>query len=800
MVSSQYLFSIDSTHIIQTIIDGNNSGSVVTFNSMENANTWLVGFTLRNGQSTYGGGVLCVNADPGLSNLIIKNCTADYGAGVYLYESNAYLWRLALTGNQATYYGGAISCDTYSYPAIYNTRIINNAALYGGGVHCYLSDPFISEFEIMDNIAEYGAGIYLYQSSPYIWNGIVAGNSAVNYGGGIECDYYSQPLLSFLQINNNTSTYGAGLHLSYSDVVIKNLTIVSNQAAYGGGVYCYYSYPAIENSIVAFNQGEYGIYVYEGVPQIEYSNFWENEQGNFYNTPAGIGKNVRMNINNDSCDVYYNIQKNPNFNDQANQNFHLLITSKCIDAGNPYSPEDPDGSTTDIGKYYFHQSFVANFSSDITYGLPPLTVHFKNQSTGNPTFYAWDFNNDGIVDSNDKNPVWTYNEMGEYTVALTVSRGFSNDKRIKQNFIKVYYIAQPSIITIDDVPNDQGGWVQVDFLRSVHDTDTLIFRGTESYTIQYDAGNGWISANSTAAYGQDEYSMLCHTPFDSTTSVNGLINFRLIAAMDEGNFASQIVQGFSIDNLSPQVPTALMVGIMYDSYTLSWQPANDPDLQYYAVYISDEDGNFGSQADYHTSVPGLENISISENHAMVAVKSIDFSGNESDLSVPIDAPMMMMLLLQSGWNSLSGIVIPHSPALQDMFSELENELLFLNNQEGFWYPNQNQNTLGDWDSKSGYQIKLSQGAMLTITGYLEKDKAVQLSEGWNLIPVLSPYPVSAEAIFNLLGDKIKVIKGATGLQVSWPEHEINTLQLLIPGKSYYVYMNEGAMLVFPEYE
>ena len=138
MVASQYLYSGDSTHIIQTIIDGNNSGPVVTFNAMETENSLLVGFTLRDGQSTYGGGIYCGNADPVLSNLIIKNCSADYGGGIYLYESNAYIWRVALTGNQATYYGGAISCDSYAYPGIYTTRIVNNAAQYGGGIHCYL--------------------------------------------------------------------------------------------------------------------------------------------------------------------------------------------------------------------------------------------------------------------------------------------------------------------------------------------------------------------------------------------------------------------------------------------------------------------------------------------------------------------------------------------------------------------------------------------------------------------------------------------------------------------------------------
>ncbi len=797
MVASQYLYSGDSIHIIQTIIDGNNSGPVVTFNAMETENSLLVGFTLRDGQSTYGGGIYCANADPVLSNLIIKNCSADYGGGIYLYESNAYIWRVALTGNQATYYGGAISCDSYAYPGIYTTRIINNVAQYGGGIHCYLSSPYIYDFEISDNNAEYGAGIYLYQSSPYIWEGKIAENNAVYYGGGIMCDYYSQPLLSYLQINSNTSAYGAGLHLSFSDIIANNLTIAGNDADYGGGIYCYYSSPELENSIVAFNTGQYGIYVYEGIPGISYSDFWGNEEGNLYNAPDEIGVNVKKNVNNDSCDIKYNIQINPNFINLSNQDFHLLSSSRCIDAGNPDSPEDPDRSTTDIGKYFFAQTFVANFTADIAYGLPPLTVQFHDQSTGNPQTYAWDFNNDGITDSNLKNPQWTYNEMGDYTVTLSTARGFLGDKRVKMNFIKVYYISQPSITTIQDIPNDQGGWVEVDFLRSVYDTDTLVERSTESYTVQYDAGNGWVSANSGAAYGVDEYIMLCHTPFDSTANGIGLIDFRVIASMDEGNFASLVVQGYSVDNLSPQVPTDLMIGITQENYMLSWQAVSDPDLQYYAVYISDDEGNFGFDPQYVTAETYIENVPITENAELVAIKAIDFSGNESALSEAVDAPMMMSLALQPGWSSLSGFVAPADSELENMFSGLENELVFLNNLGGYWFPGANQNTLTDWNTHSGYQIKLNDAASFSIIGYAEKNKTLALNAGWNIIPVLSMCPVQVAELTTQLGDNLKVIKEAVGYNVNWPEQEIEALQQLLPGKAYLVFMNDDASLIFP---
>ncbi len=65
--------------------------------------------------------------------------------------------------------------------------------------------------------------------------------------------------------------------------------------------------------------------------------------------------NVTTNVNGDSCDAYFNIQENPLFADTAAGNYHLTEDSPCIDAGDPSSPLDPDGTIADIGAYYYNQ-------------------------------------------------------------------------------------------------------------------------------------------------------------------------------------------------------------------------------------------------------------------------------------------------------------------------------------------------------------------------------------------------------------------------------------------------------------
>ncbi|MFY9800126.1 MAG: PKD domain-containing protein, partial [Methanoregula sp.] len=81
---------------------------------------------------------------------------------------------------------------------------------------------------------------------------------------------------------------------------------------------------------------------------------------------------------------------------------------------------------------------VAEFTSDKRVGFAPLTVKFIDQSSGTaPLSYAWDFDNDGIVDSTLKYPANTYSSPGTYTVNLTVTGPGGTDAEVKTGYIIV---------------------------------------------------------------------------------------------------------------------------------------------------------------------------------------------------------------------------------------------------------------------------------------------------------------------------------------------------------------------------
>lgn len=65
---------------------------------------------------------------------------------------------------------------------------------------------------------------------------------------------------------------------------------------------------------------------------------------------------------------------------------------------------------------------VAAFNTDVREGTLPLEVQFSDLTSGGsaPYTYAWDFDDDGTVDSTEQNPVHTYNARGTYSVRLEV--------------------------------------------------------------------------------------------------------------------------------------------------------------------------------------------------------------------------------------------------------------------------------------------------------------------------------------------------------------------------------------------
>ncbi len=72
---------------------------------------------------------------------------------------------------------------------------------------------------------------------------------------------------------------------------------------------------------------------------------------------------------------------------------------------------------------------IADFSTNSSSGEAPLIVQFTDKSQ-NVDSVSWDFNNDGITDSTEQNPVYVYTEPGSYTVNMNAINENGTDYKL----------------------------------------------------------------------------------------------------------------------------------------------------------------------------------------------------------------------------------------------------------------------------------------------------------------------------------------------------------------------------------
>ncbi len=139
----------------------------------------------------------------------------------------------------------------------------------------------------------------------------------------------------------------------------------------------------------------------------------------------------------------------------------------------------------------------ADFGSDVTSGLLPLTVNFSDSSQGivNITNWAWDFG-DGAT-SSEQNPSHTYENTGNYSVSLTVHGPDSSDTIIKENYITVKNVIAnfganvtmgQAPLTVSFTDSSQGEidawlWKFGDGLTSTAQNPTHVYTYGDSFTV-----------------------------------------------------------------------------------------------------------------------------------------------------------------------------------------------------------------------------------------------------------------------------------------------------------------------------
>ncbi|MDP8229402.1 MAG: T9SS type A sorting domain-containing protein [Candidatus Electryoneaceae bacterium] len=270
----------------EVIIDGDENGSVVRFANEEDANSVLSGFTLTNGT--------------GSSDLMGDRC--------------------------------------------------------GGGIICLISSPTLTHLKITENVARFGGGIFVQYSSPKVSYVSITNNQAYTSGGGLYCSRETDVEISFTLIcGNSARNYGSGVDcFTSAHCLFTNVAIINNTGGAGGFATIACDDVEIINSIL---WGNNGCQIFNGVANqdtliISHTNIEGGEEG------------IETNNN---CEIIWlegNIDEDPQFVNPDEGDFHLTEDSPCIDTGTAFfvwegdtlinlSEEQYIGDAPDMGAFEY---------------------------------------------------------------------------------------------------------------------------------------------------------------------------------------------------------------------------------------------------------------------------------------------------------------------------------------------------------------------------------------------------------------------------------------------------------------
>ena len=422
----------------KTVLSGENTHQVLSFQSLEVASFTIKNITIENGlaSNTQIGGGVYSKAQTTLENLNIKNCStesASGGGGAYLITNSEHVIKNVVFSNNNSVNGKGGALYAFGYTSIIDSHFTENSSKYNGGAVMMTSGGTVYNSTFEDN------------STTYSYNG-------GNYGGGAisVAIYESTKVINSTFKNNYSAAVGGALSRVYE---IEGSSFEGNNAKYSGGaVYevrkiqssyfnnnfspfysVYFDRYGIDrhvsNSIFLGDGSSTGIFIGSvKVLNNLFSNFSIalrpgcnecNIHNNiFVNNEVDIYSNGTLKrgfhnnyIDEDKLSEYFILENsyfsdfNLGFEDQEIKNFRLTTSSDLIDAGKTeiegitlnqidfFGNARLSGKAIDIGPYEFDITTDTDDDS-----VPDINDAFPLISLGSLS----DSDNDGIPDTCDE--------------------------------------------------------------------------------------------------------------------------------------------------------------------------------------------------------------------------------------------------------------------------------------------------------------------------------------------------------------------------------------------------------------
>ena len=475
---------------------------------------------------------------------------------------------------------------------------------------------------------------------------------------------------------------------------------------------------------------------------------------------------------------------------------------------------------------------IADFIADTTIVLVGQEISFTDLSTGDPSFWVWDFGDtsNGIY----PNPNHTYWYPGDYSVSLQVIRGDSSDVTLKENYIHVFdsliadFYAVPTEIQLgdpiqffDDSKGDPSHW-NWDFGDGQnsdlqHPEHTYNVEGT--FSIKFEIFNEFFKDSIERENFVTVYDPLIADFIADTTKVlvGQKVQFTDLSVgsptfwiwdfgdttvgirqnpehyyLHEGSYSVslQINKGDSA-NIAIKEDYIQVRDTLIADFTASITDVRVGD----EIQFSDLSRgapnqwfwDFGNSKIFTTENPLYTYTNPGAYSVQLIVKNefdTDTLTKENYINV-LPALVSQSIELAEGWAGISTFINPLDSDIEILLTPLGEHHIFSMNYSGLYWPDQNINTIDTWNPYDGLIIKMAEADTLEIFGVDSLNQQVDISAGWSIFPVVNACGENTLLMQENLDDTLVLIKEIAGTKVFWPEYGINTLEQLEPGKSYY---------------
>ena len=434
---------------------------------------------LRNNSKEQGGAVTLRFGGTIADCVFLANTATNEGGAVYLDNTNCVIQGCELSQNVCLGGGGAI----YGRSLVADCRVVSNRAANGGGLYG-LNTMRIERTLVQSNWAGTGGGVYG-SGAVMARNALVVDNTATNRGGGFYLA--SQALLENCTVAANSATSAAGFYGSATAITVLNSIVHANLGPNVSNRYTSIVFshvctdPAIAGDGNLTNDpafllpaaGNYRLGAASLCRDAGTNQAWMGAATDLAGDPRlagvvdlGAYETGALAVDFTAVPAFGVAPLAVVFSGAATGTNTAALVYRWDFENN--GTDDAEGAcvtnsyaaglysvrltaSNDIGEiaavvktnWIIAQGGVtADFTADIRTGAAPFVVHFTDLSANTPQFWAWDFENDGLVDSTSQNPEWTFSATGQFTVALTVSNDFgggntSSDTIVKTNFISV---------------------------------------------------------------------------------------------------------------------------------------------------------------------------------------------------------------------------------------------------------------------------------------------------------------------------------------------------------------------------